>query len=331
MTGAAKRKKTTARPVDLAMDQERAEKITMRSLWLDQAKSSFAEHGFDDEPFYLTLSGADGKEIEQLVTEGLIKLTETGAIAEESKNQIVAIEHNPQAQIKLLQKFPGLKVIREPVQNMLSGLALTRFPVGGREKDCRARIVNLDLNVPCEIKIHEGEVVIPLVIQIIKLGQIHAVSPRKNWLLFLTLHGEVTWPEEICQMAIEYLSENFERVSTFSDACKTLLGDELHQAICDKKLIDCSSLDVESQQKLLMAYVPKAISQHAHSQGWRVTTHQNLRYGTPPKHAPMVSWIFEFSGDRRSHSNPSALYQDCIAGILNSAARIDSFGEITPA
>ena len=317
-----KNKKKPTRAVDSAMTQERAEKLVMRGLWLECALDLADKYGLSDEPFYLTLSGADGKEIELLIKQGIIELTETGAIAEKSKNLVVAIENNQDAQIQLITKFPGLRVIREPVLNMLHGTKMTRFPDGARERDCRARIVNLDLNEAWAPELKDGEIVFPLMNAIAKLAQLHADAPRKEWVLFLTVHGQIQWPENVAKNAVEFLAENFEQVPTFAAACLAHLGSQLHESISLKESVDFGELPLVQQQKLLMAYVPKRISKLSREQGWKITTLRNIFYGDHPRHAPMVSWIFKFSSDPRAHGNSHALYKDCVSGILNNTARI---------
>jgi hypothetical protein len=328
----------TKRPVDAAMAGERPPKQTIRSLWLEQHQHYNERFPADDAPLLLTLCGDEGREIGLLVQHGIIKLTETGAIAPEFENRVVAIERNPQAALNLRRHWPGLKIKQINFSAILSGDSYIRFPSGEHERICCAKVINLDLQEPLHERIEEGAIEFPVLRLIHKLSQIHAeLTPRIEWCLCLTLNGKLvnrgtdgtlSWSQAIGNVIREFLIENFQRSVEFTTSCRTLLGDDLFGRIYNNTLFDLSVLSEEEQQKLLMIFVPKKIAQLVHPQNWHVRTTWNLRYGGRGSHAPMVTWILSFIWDPRAASTPDAVYRDSLNAILASAGRIDDDGRI---
>lgn len=109
------------RSVDRAMDRNRAEKITIRRLWLHEIRASAENHPGDEVPMYLTLPGAEGRDIQLLVDQGLLRLNEAEVrgIIEEDKGKVVAVEANSQAIIALQKRYPNLKILRLPVKDLI--------------------------------------------------------------------------------------------------------------------------------------------------------------------------------------------------------------------
>lgn len=91
----------TQRAVDRAMNEGRPEKAIVRSLWLEKVRSYRITYPADTVPLYLTLSGAEGRDIELLAAEGIIRRTEVGAIVEDDQQLVVAIESNTAAVLRL--------------------------------------------------------------------------------------------------------------------------------------------------------------------------------------------------------------------------------------
>src|SRR4051812_16488834 len=100
------------RDVDRAMSADRPPKITMRNLWADQFEAFLEKHGDEGFPIFATLSGAEAKDIRRLIERNLIRLTETGGIAESDMGKVVAIEHNSPAVLHLQKQFvSGLNIL----------------------------------------------------------------------------------------------------------------------------------------------------------------------------------------------------------------------------
>ena len=97
------------RPVDQAMNQERAEKLAIRALWLEEVKSIAEQYPDSEVPWYLTLSGAEGRDIKLLIDEGLISLTEVGSIVEKDQHKVVAVENNNESVLQLQKKVRRIK------------------------------------------------------------------------------------------------------------------------------------------------------------------------------------------------------------------------------
>ncbi len=164
------------RPVDLAMLAERIEKKTIRSLWLAAVKEVAKEHPETDVPWYLTLSGAEAHDIQLLIDEGLLALTEVRSIQEKDQHKVVAVENSNEAILNLQKKLPGLKIKRAPFQSLIRGNDVFAWPEGDDEKYCRAHIVNLDLNDPLKGIACSGDVNFPVLSWIRKLCQLHSRS-----------------------------------------------------------------------------------------------------------------------------------------------------------
>ncbi len=309
------------------MHEERREKQVIRGLWLETL-TSFAEAYPDDaHPLYVTLSGAEAIDIQLLVTNGLVAVEENGAIALRHRHRVVAVENRASAVVALATRFPGLKIIEQPFQNLLRSESPVRWPDGEHADLCCARVINLDLNEPLGDVDRNGQLTFPVVEWIAKLGQIHA-QKRLDWTLCLTLHGEITWGTETSKSVAEFLLENFALEPAFRDQCHTWLGAALFERI-DTADPSFATLSTEEQQRILMVFVPKKIAQVIHDQGWSVSVSRNLRYGGRRQQAPMVSWIMNFQWDPRASRRPQALYREALREILTGAGKVEEDGRIS--
>jgi hypothetical protein len=310
------------------MAGDRPEKKTVREIWL-QAATGYSE-AFDDDPhpLFLTLGGAEGRDIQLLIDNHLLELTETGAISAEMKHRVIAVESSSRAAAALQIKYPGLKILEEPFQNLLSGESLIRFPRGEHEEFCCARVVNLDLNEPLMVANGHSLLDFPILKWVRKLCQLHAQHDL-DWTLCLTLHGETVWGLDVSKAVRDFLVENFGRELSFADACRDLFEDELFELVSADTAVDFGLRAYEDQQRLLMAFVPKKIAQLVHHDGWRVETSRNLRYGGTAGRAPMVTWVIDFVWDPSTRARPDATYRQALAQVLSGAGRIEEDGTIS--
>jgi hypothetical protein len=311
------------------MEAERPEKNAIRDLWAGSVKQYTQRFPGDEDLLYLTLSGAEGRDIQLLAKLGIIELTEVGSISPPYQSRIAAVESNLQAVRKLQGHFPGLKIYEHPIKDLLRGDTLIRFPEKDDQKLCRARVVNLDLNSPLEEIGINGEHVFPILMWIKKLGQLHAQHPRREWCLLLTLYGEITWAKESGAAVQKFLAENFNFSGDFGTSSKALLGRKLYSAIVEDASLHFGSLGRTEQQKVLMIAVPKKIVDLVRDQGWNITTSKNLRYGRRG-HAPMVTWVFNFDWRHAGDYTPNQLYAENLKNILISAGHINENGKIIP-
>jgi hypothetical protein len=201
------------------------------------------------------------------------------------------------------------------------------WPQGETKKFFRARVVNWDLNASLEAMVEDDQLIFPVLAWVQKLAVLHAVSPRIDWTLCLTLHGAVSWTARGDQMTCQFLRENFERDAEFSAHAKATLGEELHSDICARPgRVGIRNLDAETQQRVIMVLVPKQIAFDAHTAGWSVDTIENLRYGGTGERAPMVTWVFRFSWDMRARTQPDRVYREALARSLLRRGSIDAEG-----
>lgn len=330
ITPKRKKRQVQLRPVDNAMGAERPEKVYMRQLWTDAARNADQDSRNLRVPLYLTLSGAKGLDIDALIEDGLISQTETGAIAPESQERLIAVERSPDAVIALKHKFPGINVRGEDIACLLKGNALTRYPDRRESEICRAVVVNLDLDETLRADQEDAAITFPLMNQVKKLSVLHAQNPRVNWCLCLTLHGEIRWQQPVWRSMQVFLSENFRNDQQFSDTARAFLGDELHDQVNAVGINEHANLNVQSQQRLLMLFVPKKIAHLVNADGWTVRTEHNVRYGGTAERAPMVSWVLKFESGGQADRGPQYAYTESLRSILSSASYIDETGEVNP-
>jgi hypothetical protein len=314
------------------MHDDRPEKMTIRDLWVTQATDYLADHqggARAQVPLYLTLSGAEGRDIQRFVDAGLIRRTEVGGIATEDQHLVVAVESSPGAELALRRKFPGLRTYGESFHSLIRGTGMMSFPEKKLRAMLRASIINLDLTTPLDADLSsDGRISFPVLTWIRKLCEIHSESPRLDWCLCLTLNGDLNWPPEVWKPMQEFLAENFNREPRFGLAAQQVLGGSLYAAILACGADDLSGLSADEKQKLLMVFVPKKITQLVHAEGWRLRTPYNLRYGGHSGFASMVTWVFGFTWDRRSNSSPFSVYRDSLNDALTAAGHVDARGRI---
>src|ERR1039458_8931042 len=298
------------------MAEGRSAKATMRQLWISRIAAEDRVFRDASRPLYLTLCGPAGTEIDLLVQGGVLRRTEVGSVSPEDLRKIVAVEASPGAEVALRQRFPGLTVCRGSVESLVRGGHERAWPNGVHETYCRARLINLDLNQPLEACFEAGQIQFPVVDWIVKLADVHAVDVPGDWVLFLTLHGQVTWDAELTHGIEEVLSENFRREPNFAEGAKDVLGGRLYGAIQGGDALNWSEVPWEEHQRLLMVLVPKALAQRVHNRGWRVATVHNYRYGGTGGHAPMVAWTLELHWDARATRTPEALYRESLQQIF---------------
>lgn len=316
------------RQVDNAMVENRPEKGAIRSLWLEEIKAIAQQNPSSEEPWYLTLPGAAGLDIQLLIENELIALTEVNSIAEKDQCKIVAVESNNQAIAELQKKFIGLRIKQVDFRSFIRSEGPFRWPEDDDEKYCRARVINLDLNTWLKADINDQEVVFPVLAWIDKLCQIHAKVPRLDWTLCLTLHAEIDWPINVNGYIQNYLCENFRREPVFDYSCRDFFGNDLYEAIKNRE--DCPNFlefNREEKQKVIMVIVPKIIAGLVHYKGWHVKTERNLRYGSED-HAPMVTWIVKLTWDWNAAAEPDSTYREALRDIFHGVGVVRENGNI---
>src|SRR5260221_8675457 len=129
-----------SRRVDRAMSANRPEKTAIRRLWLAQVRKYDAElAGKPPELLLFTLAGAEGRDIQYLIDNRVLAVTEVGSLHPDSQGKVVAIENSRHAVADLQRRMPGLKIIFGAVQDVVHGSSPVRYPQGGHEEACRAR------------------------------------------------------------------------------------------------------------------------------------------------------------------------------------------------
>lgn len=319
---------TKDRPVDKAMHEDRPAKKAVRNLWVDAVKDVAQLHPNSDVPWYLTLSGGEGKDIALIISEGLISLTEVNGISLEDQNKIVAVERSNLAIANLQSSFIGLRIKEVDFRDLVRGEGEFRWPEGDDINICRARVINLDLDEALRARREANQrVIFPVLEWIKKLCHIHARDPRLDWTLCLTLHGAVNWSDEVNAWVINFVRENFGREPEFAQKCRGFFGSPLFERLLAENL-DLRQLSSDEQLRFVMAVVPKIIARLVHNDGWQVETLRNLRYGGGDN-AEMLTWIIRFSWDENSGALPDAIYRTSLKRIFDGLGRISDSGKYT--
>jgi hypothetical protein len=312
--------------VHSAMADNRPEKQTMRQIWVDRVAEVPDPNG--SEPIYLTLAGAEGRDVKALVDAGLIRVEENGAIAEEDAHKVVAVESHEEAFLNLKKTIKGLDARRERIEDLLRKDSPFNWPQGEHRDIFRALVVNFDFDEALAVGIRNRQLVFPQLSWVRKVAEIHAHDPPLDWCLMLTFQAQIAWPAAVEKAVMRLLADNFERTESFSEAAEKLLGPDAVKAITDGSKLVLSHMDPAAQQKLLMALVPKKICQSASGQGWCIKTRTNVMYGGVRKRARMVSFMFDFTWDARSSTSPADLYRESLLDAVADPARIDAKGKL---
>lgn len=315
--------------VHTAMADNRPEKQTMRGLWVEEFAAAAAPSR--GAPVYLTLAGAEGRDIKALAEAGLIRLTKTGAIVAEDVEKIVAIEGDEEAFLQLKRTIVGLDARRARIEELLGSESAFSWP-GNRERAIfRAPVINFDFDGSLLVRVKDGQLLFPQLIWVRKVAEIQAQPPQGEWCLLLTFQGQIQWPEEVEAAVIKLLADNFQHTEGFSELAAKLLGDETFATINDGNGEPrLSDLPMRTQQCILMTLVPKKMLQLMRGHGWRIETKRNICYGGHGSRAPMVSFVFRFGWDERASTEPENIYRDCLLGSVEEPALIDPEGELVP-
>lgn len=321
---------TPGRSVDVAMEEERPEKTIIRQLWLAELRAYADRYPDDVHPLFLTLPGRLGLDVRMLIDEGLLAITDTGAIAPHHHFRVIGVERDGLAVAELNQRFPGLKILGIPLQDLLAGDSPFSWPAGRNRQYCKARVVNLDFNGSLLSRSSPASFEFPLLVNVHKLAQLHADPEPLHWTLCLTLHGSTPWSSKLSPLVQPFIRENLGRDSEFRELAETALGAQFLERLTADSGIDFRTLPSPEQQRLLMVFVPKHIAQSLHGRGWRIVTKRNLRYGDEPS-APMVTWMIEFVPDASLIGTPDAGYRDALRNIFACFRKLSVEGGCTAA
>lgn len=277
------------------MAAERADKAAVRQLWVEAVRRRKADTPAG-VPFYLTLPG-EGRDIEVLIAAGLVGRTENGQIAEADASRVIAIEKDSRAVLSLKKKFPGLKVITGDLADMLQGYSPFSWPGTSNRPPYRATVINLDFNQAFA----HGKSDFNAIAIVQKIAALHTAPPdNTDWTLLLTLQGEVNWPADVQLDARKMVGAWSQDSSAYEIGCRArLLGQALLDACVDtaNHQVALHQLSRPAQQQFLMAFVPAIITYRLFSDGWRVRTAVNLRYGGVDGAAPMVTFVLDVEYD----------------------------------
>jgi len=320
--------------VDAAMADDRpAKQAVRRGMWLDALKRRASTRS-GEVPLYVTLAGAEGRDIDMMVDEGLIELTETGAIASKSLRTVIAIESNSDARSQLLEKFYGLEVLPDRFESLIRGDSQIRYPTGRDIEVWRSAVINLDLNQPLVIEQRgDDSVACGLIENVVKIATIQRSTPQEGgWSLLLTLHGALLVRDaeertKVSRALAHILEVNFAASSAFAERFVGLTGAQPDadwlEGICTIRGTDDDPATEAHRQLTLLMLVPKLIVDRTAGMGWAISVTESAHYGGQGD-APMVTWSIDFSPT--SSAGTSGRIASALSSVGNSVSLIEVDG-----
>jgi hypothetical protein len=285
------------RPVDLALGLHRPSKVTIRGLWVEEVKRFTNSN---ETPLYVTLPGAHGLDISALVAEGLIRTTETGAIHPEDKDKVTAIEYDAEAVLALNRKFPGLNIVEDNLNNVLSGPTPFAWPPLKMREQLRGRVVNLDFNQAMTGNTTGGRPEFQLLKFVKKISSIQsqpqAPAQRRAWTLCLTVNTTCNWSDGLWRAVTSYLRSNCRRNDAFRVQVARLLGNDLRARIEAENNFSLREVGQPEMHRALSLLLPKLIIDEVNDHSWRVVAVWTYLYGDAPE-APMLTLAVRLEPD----------------------------------
>lgn len=312
------------RPVDVAMAEERPAKQRIREIWVNEVRQQKAITAAE-LPYYLTLTGAAGLDIQRLIDEEVIAVTESGAIADTDNQRVIAVERNTLAVLEIQRRFPGLKILEGDIFNELRGASPISYPEGkALKRTFQATVVNLDLTRP--LIYDDGKENFPQLEAVLKLGDLHRSVGYVDWRLLLTLRGEITWNMVVQQTYQSFFAEYSKAHADVGACANKVLGEHIYTKLQAGEHIDLTAIDTEGQQSFVMLFVPMYLIGKLTPQGWRVEVVHSILYGGEPGIAPIVTWVIRLRHDARTTSAPLTVVNESLTMLCTSCAHIDIEG-----
>lgn len=286
-----------------------------------RAKSTWDE----SSPLYLTLCGAEGKDIQAAIEAEIISSNEVGGIATEDLSTCVAVERDSEAVLSLQRKFPGLSIVEHDLDTIVSGPSLTAWPKEHRNNG-RSRVINMDLNGSFRARANAAASSFPIARQIEKFAQLHAIDPAIDWSLYLTVNATIDWNQQTWIHVRRILSQNMQRNVDFAAGLSRVCCAEVFEKISSESC-PVDELSPQDRQGVLMAFIPKAVCQSL-PDGFTMNVLQSIRYGGESGVAPMVSLIIDFKREPRFVGLRDQAYLESVSSILRTPMEIGETGAL---
>jgi hypothetical protein len=313
----------SARPIDAAMAEERPAKNHVRGIWVEEVRQQKAISP-PDRPYYLTLTGASGLDIQWLIEGKVIATTESGAIADTDNRRVIAVEKDSPAVLEIQLRFPGLKVLEGDIFDELRGASPIRYPEGERRRYFQATVINLDLTRP--LIYDSARESFPQLEAVVKLGELHRHAGYIDWRLFLTLQGRMPEDPDAQQNAQSFLAEYSNAHPDLAACASKLLGEGVYAELHAGRHVDLTALSVENQQNFVMLFVPLYLIGKLTPQGWLTEVVHSIRYGGEPGVAPIVTWVIRLRHDTRTAALPLTVTNESLTTLSRSCAHISADG-----
>lgn len=314
------------RPIDQALAEARPAKTTIRNKWVVEVQK-YA--GTSNRPLYLTLPGAEGRDIQLLIDAGLIRVTETGAIEEDDQPKVIAVEANSEAVLSLQRRFPGLRIRESRLEDMISGASPYAWPTGSGKAEFCARVINIDSDQSLRANVQGQQVTFPLLSIIKKISQIHhepGNGAPESWSLCVTVNGTINWPEAATHFFFRFLGNNCAHHELFRAEVTALVGEELVASMQNSPdQLRFEDLALETSRRLLCIFLPKMIVSMINDHHWHVEECLSLQYGGEANHAPMSTLILAL---HPCEGTPGQRYEANLNSIVRGLGRIDVDGAI---
>jgi hypothetical protein len=262
-----------------------------------------------------------------LIDDGLISLTEAGAIETRDSKKIVAVESSMPACGRLKARFPGLQVREMNVKSMLAGDASHSFPDKETKKLCRAVVVNLDYNGPWQANDDA-------LVAIDKFVRLHEGSPDWppiEWTLCLTFRARLAGDTEDKISQVKFINDQIADIPDLISWVSDQIGP--HIGLTQSKPETVDSWHDSILQRFLCILVPLKVVHLGCARGWRVNCVRSALYGGPlsepdASKAAMVTFVIDFTQDESVKAAPIGGSKRCRRQIAASLCQINADGLI---
>jgi hypothetical protein len=306
------------------MSGGRPAKAVVRRWWLEVIRERVDEADADGRAVYLTLPGAEGIDIQMMIDDGLLELEEGGPIAAKHAHRVLALEKDMLAYSALKDRFPGLKVRRMSVKELIAGENVDAFPTRDDRQLCRAAVVNLDYQSPYMVAENAQR---SALIAVDKFQRMHQAGPDRSaipWTLCLTLNGDLAGPIDEQGLEIAYLEDKLRGSPSLAAWASVHLVDVVDGGSFIAPPIH--EWPAVMRQNFLLLLVPLRLIHLFGPQDWEVRVRYAARYGGGADGAaPMVTFVADLQWDR-TMSTDSGRYSACQDLLIQSTLAISDDG-----
>jgi hypothetical protein len=294
------------RPIDEAMSVLSDKKQHVRKLWVDEVR--FREIGLNGEVLYVTLCGAEGFDIGELIAAGVIETEANGAIKQQHVKRVVAFEKNMPAVANIKKKFHGLSVREKDIHDQLKISTPFANPSNEEKKIFAAPVINLDYDKSINIT---DDFKIPIVEAALRLAHFHQ-NGHFPWTLLVTVNATINWSVEVQDHEKTFLGSY-----TQAQSCQAYFTSNVGGPISSST--DLRQLSSAEQQHLIAIHLPLRIAARLVGDQWKVSVHAVCLYSGGGG-APMATWILRIDPCPTAESERQQILAEIAEEVIDQLA-----------